>query len=141
MRILHAAAQRGGLHDSALLRAYSGYPINEVTGVDSNGDGTNNDRPTKGVDDKTSPIVSAVDSRGVAIRNGIPGEKQVILDSRFQYVWKIQRYQLGLFLEIYNLTNQVNFGNASGARNSTQFLVPVIANDPRTAQLGFRLLF
>jgi hypothetical protein len=130
-----------GLGAGFVFRAYSGYPINETTGADSNGDGTTNDRPKKGVDDVTLPIRSAVDSRGVAIRNGIPGEKQVLLDGRFQYVWRILRYQVGLFLEIYNLTNQVNFGNPTGARNSTQFLVPTVANDSRTAQLGFRLIF
>jgi outer membrane receptor for ferrienterochelin and colicin len=130
-----------GLGASFVFRAYSGYPINETTGADSNGDGTNNDRPTKGVNDQTLPIRSEVDSRGVAIRNGIPGEKQVILDGRFQYIWRVQRYQIGAFLEIYNLTNQVNFGNASGARNSTQFLIPTVANDSRTAQLGLRVIF
>jgi len=124
-----------------VFRAYSGYPINETTGTDSNGDGTTNDRPTRGVNDATLPIVSPVDSRGVAIRNGIPGEKQIILDSRFQYIWKVQRYQAGLFLEVYNLTNQVNFGNPTGARNSTQFLIPTVANDSRAAQLGLRLIF
>jgi hypothetical protein len=130
-----------GLGASFVFRAYSGYPINETTGADSNGDGTNNDRPTRGVNDQARPIVSAVDSRGVAIRNGIAGEKQVILDGRFQYLWRVQRYQIGAFLEVYNLTNQVNFGNPSGARNSTQFLIPTVANNPRTAQLGLRLIF
>ena len=131
-----------GLGAGFVFRAYSGNPINETTGVDSNGDGTsNNDRPVKGVNDLTLPIRSEVDARGVAVRNGIPGEKQVLLDSRFQYIWKVNRYQLGAFLEIYNLTNQVNFGNPSGARNSTQFLVPTVANDPRTAQLGLRVIF
>jgi hypothetical protein len=124
-----------------VFRAYSGYPINETTGADSNGDGTNNDRPTKGVNDQARPIVSEVDARGVAIRNGIPGEKQVILDGRFQYLWRVQRYQIGAFLEVYNLANQVNFGNPLGARNSTQFLIPTVANNPRTAQLGLRLIF
>jgi outer membrane receptor for ferrienterochelin and colicin len=130
-----------GLGAGFVFRAYSGYPINETTGADSNGDGTNNDRPTKGVNDQTLPIVSAVDSRGVAVRNGIPGEKQVILDGRFQYIWRVQRYQIGAFLEVYNLTNQVNFGNATGARNSTQFLIPTVANNSRTAQLGLRVIF
>jgi len=130
-----------GLGAGFVFRAYSGYPINEATGSDSNGDGTNNDRPTKGVNDLTLPIVSPVDARGVAIRNGISGEKQVILDGRFQYIWKVQRYQLGAFLEIYNLTNQVNLGNPTGARNSTQFLIPTVANDSRTAQLGLRVIF
>ena len=132
-----------GLGAGMVFRAYSGYPINEITGTDTNGDGTTptNDRPMKGRDDPTRPIVSAVDSRGVAIRNGLPGERKVILDGRAQYIWRIQRYQIGLFLEIYNLTNRANFGNPTGARNSSQFLIPNVADEPRTAQLGFRLIF
>src|SRR5262249_59235954 len=69
-----------------VFRTYSGYPINETVGTDVNGDGTTNDRPTKGVNDVTalpsgrSPaIVSEVDSRGVAVRNGINGERKTIL--------------------------------------------------------------
>jgi len=130
-----------GLGAGFVFRRYSGYPITETTGTDSNGDGTNNDRPTRGVDDLTKPIVSEVDSRGVAIRNGVKGEPQLILDGRFQYIRKIQRFQAGIFLEVYNLTNHVNFGNPTGARNSTQFLIPTVANNPRTGQIGFRLIF
>ena len=110
--------------------------------VSAPGDGTStNDRPTSGRDDATRPILSPLDSRGVAIRNGLNGERKVILDGRAQYVWRIQRYQVGLFLEIYNLTNHVNFGNPLGTRNSSNFLIPTVTDDPRTAQLGFRLIF
>ena len=130
-----------GLGAGMVFRAYSGYPITETTGSDSNGDGTNGDRPTKGIDDLTKAIVSPVDSRGVAIRNGIAGERKIILDGRFQYIWRIQKYQAGLFLEIYNLTNHTNFGNPTGSRNSANFLITTTADDPRTAQLGFRLTF
>jgi hypothetical protein len=130
-----------GLGAGMVFRTYSGYPINETTGVDSNGDGTTNDRPIKGVNDLTLPIVSALDSRGVAIRNGVDGERKTILDGRFQYVHRVGRYQAGLFLEVYNLTNHANFGNPTGARNSANFLKTIVADNPRTAQLGFRLLF
>lgn len=130
-----------GFGAGIVFRAYSGYPINETTGSDSNGDGTNNDRPMAGVDDLTTPIVSALDSRGVAIRNGIDGEKKVILDGRFQYVAHVSRYEAGLFLELYNLTNHTNFGNPTGSRNSSQFLVPRVADSPRSAQIGLRLTF
>jgi hypothetical protein len=131
-----------------VFRTYSGYPINETVGTDVNADGTTNDRPTKGVND-VSPlpsglslaIVSAVDSRGVAVRNGINGEHKTILDGRFQYTRQLGRYQAGFFLEIYNLTNHVNFGNPTGARNSANFLKPIVADNPRTAQLGVRLIF
>jgi len=131
-----------------VFRAYSGYPINEQIGSDFNQDGTNNDRPQKGVNDlatlpsgRPGTIVSAVDSRGVALRNAIDGEKKVILDGRVQYLHRVGRYQAGLFLEVYNLTNHTNFGNPTGARTSANFLIPIVADNPRTAQLGVRLTF
>jgi hypothetical protein len=124
-----------------VFRAYSGYPINETVGSDTNGDGTNNDRPRAGVDDLTRPIESALDSRGVAVRNGIQGERKIILDSRFQYIRRINRIEAGLFLEIYNLTNHDNFGNPTGTRTSNLFLIRSVADNPRTAQIGFRMTF
>ena len=48
------------------------------------------------------------------MRNGIDGEKQMILDGRFQYIASFGKYQAGLFLEIYNLLNTANFGNPTG---------------------------
>ena len=70
-----------------VFRTYSGYPINETTGTDSNGDGTTNDRPIKGVNDLDAVRSGRqLDSRGVAVRNGIDGERKTILDGRFQYV-------------------------------------------------------
>jgi Carboxypeptidase regulatory-like domain/TonB dependent receptor/TonB-dependent Receptor Plug Domain len=131
-----------GFGAGMVFRYYSGYPINETIGSDYNGDNDNNDRPITGVHDLARPILSPLDSTGRAIRNGIDGEKQVLLDGRFQYVWRIQaRYQAGLFLELYNLTNQVNFGNATGNRNSSNFMIPVTAGDMRTTQIGFRFTF
>jgi hypothetical protein len=130
-----------GLGAGMVFRAYSGYPINETVGSDVNGDGINNDRPRKGVNDLTRPIVSPVDAGGVAVRNGIEGENKVILDARAQYLWRVQRFQAGVFLEVYNLTDHVNYGNPTGNRNSSNFLVPIVTDDPRTAQIGFRLTF
>jgi hypothetical protein len=131
-----------------VFRTYSGYPINETVGTDVNGDGTTNDRPMTGVNDLiTLPsglpgtIVSEVDSRGVAVRNGIDGEAKTLLDGRFQYVHRVGRYEAGLFLEIYNLTNHTNFGNPTGARNSRNFLKTIVADNPRTAQIGIRVTF
>ncbi len=130
-----------GLGAGIVFRRYSGYPINETNGVDSNGDGTNNDRPVKGRDDLTIPIRSAVDANGMAVRNGLAGQHKLILDGRVQYIWRILRSQVGLFLEVYNLTNHVNFGDPTGARNSANFMIPIVSDNPRTAQLGFRLIF
>ncbi len=79
--------------------------------------------------------------RGVAVRNGIDGEKQVLLDGRFQYIARIGKYQAGLFLEVYNLLNTANFGNPTGARNSVNFMKTIVAGNGRTAQLGIRVTF
>jgi Carboxypeptidase regulatory-like domain len=137
-----------GFGGGIVFRAYSGYPINETVGTDVNGDGTNNDRPLKGVNDvaplpsgQPSTILSAVDSRGVAVRNGIDGEKQVLLDGRFQYIARLGKYQAGLFLEIYNLLNTANFGNPTGARNSVNYMKTIVAGNGRTGQLGIRVTF
>ena len=137
-----------GFGGGIVFRAYSGYPINETVGTDVNGDGTSNDRPQKGVNDlATLPsglpgtILSALDSRGVAVRNGIEGEKQILLDGRLQYITRITKYQTGLFLEIYNLLNEANFGNPTGARNSVNFMKTIVAGQGRTAQLGIRVIF
>jgi len=130
-----------GLGAGMVFRRYSGYPINETTGSDSNGDNVNNDRPKAGVDDLTRPIQSEVDSRGYAVRNGLPGQHKTLLDGRVQYIWRIKGYQAGLFMEIYNLTNHVNYGDPTGARSSTNFMIPVVADNPRTIQLGLRVTF
>ena len=131
-----------GLGVGTVFRYYSGYPIDEIVGLDVNGDRDSFERPLKGRDDATRPIVSPLDSTGTAIRNGIDGESQLVLDLRFQYIHKLlESHALGFFWEIYNATNRVNFGNPTGSRQSTNFLVPVRANDPRTMQLGIRYTF
>jgi hypothetical protein len=125
-----------------VFRYYTGYPINETIGSDVNRDRDNTDRPMVGVHDVVRPIMSPIDSTGRAIRNGIDGEDLMILDLRFQYLFSLPRQgNLGLFWEIYNATDRVNFGNPTGNRLSSNFLVPVRANSPRTMQLGVRYTF
>lgn len=138
---LNASPWRGfGL--GMVLRAYSGYPINETVGSDVNRDRDNNDRPVAGVHDLTAPILSPLDEGGMAVKNGIDGEDAFIMDLRFQYIFDLpRRNTFGLFWEIYNATNHVNFANPTGNRNSSNFMVPVSANAPRTMQLGVRYTF
>jgi hypothetical protein len=131
-----------GLGAGAVFRYYSGYPINEIIGTDVNGDRDNFDRPVRGVHDLARPILSPVDGNGRAVRNGIDGEKQVLLDLRFQYIFDMPRSQtVGFFWEIYNATNQINYQNPTGNRQSSQFMIPVVAGDMRTMQLGLRYTF
>jgi hypothetical protein len=131
-----------GLGAGAVFRYYSGYPINETVGSDLNGDRDNFERPVRGVNDLARPILSPVDSNGLAIRNGIDGEDQILLDLRFQYIVDMPRSQtIGFFWEIYNATNRINFQNPTGNRLSSQFMIPVVAGDMRTMQLGLRYTF
>ena len=75
-------AERGhleGLGAGLVFRAYSGYPINETTGVDTNGDGTNNnDRPMAGRDDaRQCRFFSRLSTReALPSGNGLQGEKK-----------------------------------------------------------------
>src|SRR5688572_26248638 len=131
-----------GLGFGAVYKFYSGLPINETVGTDVNGDRDNVDRPVKGIHDATRPIMSEVDALGRAIRNGIDGPNIMQLDARAQYMFTLgNQRSLGLFWEIYNLTNRVNYARPTGNRRSSNFLVPTAADSPRTMQLGVRYDF
>jgi outer membrane receptor protein involved in Fe transport len=132
----------GGLTTGAIFRYYSGYPINETIGTDVNADRDNNDRPVRGVHDLTRPIVSDVDETGTAVRNGIDGENAKNLDLQVQYIFNLPGTQtFGLFWETYNALNWINYGNPTGNRNSSRFLVPDEAGPMRSMQLGVRYTF
>lgn len=131
-----------GLGAGAVFRYYSGYPTNEIVGSDVNRDRDNFDRPVAGVDDRVLPIQSDLDANGRAVRNGLDGEDQILLDLRFQYLFDLpSNNEIGLFCEIYNATSRVNFANPTGNRRSDNFGVPIRAGDMRTMQLGIRYTF
>jgi hypothetical protein len=133
-----------GLGLGATFRYYSGNPANETVGRDVNGDrdGTNFDRPMRGRDDAVLPIVSEVDANGLAIRNGIEGNNKVLLDLRMQYVYPLAgQHSMGFYWEVYNALNRTNFGNPVGDRRSPFFMQPIVADLPRTMQLGVRYTF
>ncbi len=131
-----------GLSTGATFRYYSGNPVNETIGLDANGDRDNTDRPVKGVNDLTKPILSAVDSNGVAVRNGIPGSHKTLLDLRLQYVVRLQNQRTaGFFWELYNALNHVNFNNVIGNRNASSFGQSIVADTARQMQLGVRYTF
>jgi hypothetical protein len=126
----------------ATYRYYSGNPVNETVGTDRNGDRDTTDRPLKGRDDLTRPIVSKLDSTGTAIRNGIKGTDKMLLDLRLQYVHRISGERTaGVFWEIYNALNRTNFANPIGARNSADFLRSITADEARSMQIGLRYTF
>jgi hypothetical protein len=133
-----------GLGIGASFRYYSGQPANETVGTDRNADrdSTTFDRPVRGRDDATLPIVSKVDANGLAIRNGIKGNNKINLDVRMQYEHRMAASQtVGFYWEIYNALDRVNFGNVVGDRRSPFFLQAINADLPRTMQLGLRYTF
>ena len=131
------------LNIAGVVRAYSGYPINELVGDDFDGDGEDNDRPCVGVNDQDFPIRSALDSGGCAVKNGIDGNNVFLADLTVRYTFDLgaAAQTLGFYFDVYNLTNKVNFGNPDGDRLADNFLVPVTAGRPREAQVGFRYTF
>ena len=133
-----------GIGVGATFRYYSGNPVNETVGLDRNGDGdgANFDRPVRGRDDAPLPIVSAVDGSGLAVRNGIKGTDKMLLDLRMQYVHRLEgENTVGVFWEVYNATNRVNFDNPIGNRRSSDFLRSIVADEPRSMQIGLRYTF
>ena len=133
-----------GLGLGATFRYYAGNPANETLGRDANNDrdGATYDRPVKGRDDATLPIVSKVDANGLAIRNGIKGNNKVLLDLRLQYAYRMAgANSVGFYWEIYNALDRVNFGNPVGDRRSPFFMQSIQADLPRTMQLGVRYTF
>lgn len=131
-----------GLGAGFTFRYYSGNPVNETIGRDINGDRDNLDRPLRGRDDAALPIASALDANGIAVRNGIEGSNKVLLDVRLQYVHRMAGQQsVGLYWEVYNALDRVNYGNPIGNRRSSFFLQRIEADLPRTMQLGVRYTF
>lgn len=131
-----------GLGVGMTARYYSGWPVNETVGLDANrdGDGTNFDRPVRGRDDATRPILSPVDANGQALRNALEGSDKMLVDVRLQYVLGGRR-NMGVYWEVYNLTNRVNFNNPIGNRRSRFFGTPIVADEARSMQLGIRYTF
>jgi hypothetical protein len=125
-----------GLQAAPIFQIGSPQPYNLTAGVDLNGDGTNNDHY---INPATNTPVNTNSKRGIWDYD---------LDLRvtkFFNLWS-ERRKLGLFAELYNLTNKANFGNLySGNSRSATFEQPIgyLAGFPssRQLQLGARITF
>ena len=70
------------------------------------------------------------------------------LDVRLAKSWRVSRHRLDVLLEVFNVTNHVNFRpplgsppNAGASMNTASFLQRRVARDPRQMQWGVRWLF
>ena len=133
-----------GLGIGATFAYYTGNPVNELVGDDVNNDLDTFDRPIKGRDDATRPILSEVDANGYAIHNSMPGYSDYLaLNLRLQYELRLgaAARRIGVYWELYNVTNRNNFGNPFNDRTSTLFNTLTSVGAPRTMQLGLRYSF
>jgi hypothetical protein len=109
-----------------------------------NNDLDNFDRPIRGRDDATLPILSEVDANGYAIHNTMPGQSAFAsLNLRVQYELPLgaMARRLGLYWELYNALNRNNFANPFNERSSSQFNTVTSVGEPRTMQFGIRYTF
>ena len=150
LNLPHAFAASGnwepgrGLGVGATFVYYTGNPVNELVGDDVNNDLDNFDRPIRGRDDATMPILSDLDANGYAIHNTMPGYQDYLaLNLRVQYELPLgaMARRLGFYWELYNVTNRNNFGNPFNERTSSQFNTLTSVGAPRTMQLGVRYSF
>ncbi len=130
------------LNIATVVSAISGSPVNETVGRDVNGDGDNNDRPIRGIDDATRAIESEVDSLGRAVINGLDGPKSVTVDLSFRYQVPLRGLEgVDLFYDIFNLLDQTNLVLPTGNRSSANFMISTSALSARQMQFGVRLRF
>lgn len=118
------------------LQAYSGKPVNVITGLDSNGDGVFNDRP----------------NGGLAARNTLHGPGLVNLDVNIEHDFHFQKEKkhgpmVTAALNVFNVLNHPNYvsyigviGLDGGPRNPN-FGLPAAANPARRFQIDLEFKF
>jgi len=113
-----------GFQLSTILYYRSALPYSITVGYDANGDGIWSDYP------------------GTDHRNSARGPDYFTFDARVsKFVNLSGRYSLQLFVEMFNLTNRVNFYNPDGDMGSSSFGEYWGAMDPRLIQFGVRFNF
>jgi len=128
---------------ATVVSAISGAAVNETVGSDVNGDGDNNDRPIRGINDLVIPIRSDVDGAGRAVINGLDGPGSFLVDMSLRYSVPLKAGfdSLDLFYDIFNLFNRENLVAPTGNRSSPFFMVPTAAQFARQMQFGIRVRF
>ena len=137
-----------GLNLSWVLRALSGRPFTLTNGnVDPDQNGIQAE-PLPAAQYSGNPANNATTytvSNYKAERNGAYGPGFMSLDMRFGYRIPLkQQRRVELSVDVFNLTNHVNFANPSGNQASNQFLLLTTYNTsyaPRKAQIGVRFEF
>ena len=133
-----------GLMTSAILRLMSGTPFTiHDTSFDLDRNGILMDPLPAGTYSGSGENALTVENEGG--RNGAVGPGFAQLDLRVSYRMRPRQGRtFDLSLDLFNVTNRVNFNNPSGDRRSGTFLVPTSLRGggfPRQLQLGARFGF
>jgi hypothetical protein len=128
---------RWGIQLSPVMQLASARPYNLTAGSDLNQDGTNNDR---WIDPATGQQVSI---------NSARGDHTFVVDLRSTKFIELGgggARRLGIFVELFNVFDTVNFGSAyNGNGRSSAFRQPTgylpSIGYPRQLQIGTRFLF
>jgi hypothetical protein len=117
------------------INAADGYPYMLTTGLDDNGDGLLNDRPTgvglwslRGTPTWTGSLRLTYSLIGVP---GGPGGGGAAA----------QRYKLSLYAAMNNLTNHANLMGFSGVMTSPFFMTATGVQNPRKVDIGMNVSF
>ncbi len=143
----------GAVQVSAIVSLRTGNPWDINTGLDLDGDGISGDRP-RGLapnsgghaSDANLAIINAFRaSRGrapITMDQLTQDSGDKIVDVRVMKQIPLQgTARLGLFFEVYNLLNAVNYENPSGNMSSGSFAIRTVARDARQLQWGARVTF
>lgn len=119
---------RENLSLGAALQAYSGKPVNVITGFDNNGDGVTNDRL----------------NGGLAPRNSLhgPGFLGLDLNAARDFNFSTDKKngpKLTVALNAFNVLNHVNYINVINVTGSTTGIVNPQFGEPNSANPGRRL--
>ncbi len=150
----------GGWQTNALVQLRSGAPINVLSGVDSNLNGNNNDRPNqvgnpnlpsgRSRDEKIAQYfntaaftaVPAGTPYGTVARNSLVGPGYSNVDfSAFKNITVWHEHSLQIRGEFFNLFNSANLGNPNSTRTNAQFGKITSAGSPRIIQVAARYSF
>lgn len=138
-----------GFQIGTLLQARSGLPWNVTTGVDSNGDTIQNDRPDLANPsgdrrDRSTYFAGFTGRVGNLARNANIGPSFFVVDARVSKFVRFGGRRVEAFLEAFNLLNRANLGLPVGNLRSANFgrsSGMASGATPRQLELGFRFDF
>jgi hypothetical protein len=149
----------GGWQINGIARYLSGRPFNVTSGVDSNLNGNNNDRPNLIRDphldtgrskdqrlaryfDPSAFALAATGSNGTAGRNVLYGPGARSWDLSLFRVFPIhERHHLQFRAEFFNVFNRANFGTPVAVLNNPNVAQILSAGPGRVIQFGLKYAF